>query len=208
MEILLKEKDDLNQEISNLRSQLIKAEAPPQQLHLNDISKESQSLLTEESTNRVKELEDRLKLTLSLQTESTNKVKELEDRLKESVILQTESENKVKELEDRLKEAEILQAELTNRVREVEASLESKSEWWNKKEKFYHTFTEFQLGALRELKFASQSIHQEIVKTKKSYSDEFTTLGSRIKALDDAANNYYYIQFLLKIESCTMNYKS
>ncbi|KAL7152998.1 hypothetical protein ABFS83_04G135900 [Erythranthe nasuta] len=192
MAIVLKEKDDLNQEISNLRSQL-KAEAQPQQLHLNDISKKSLSLLIAESTNRVKELEDRLKLTLSLQTESTNKVKELEDRLKESVILQTESANKVKELEDKLKEVEILQAESTNRVRQVEASLESKSEWWNKKEKFYHKFTEFQLGALRELKFASQSIHQEIVKTKKSYSEEFTTLGSRINALDDAAENYYSI---------------
>ncbi|EYU35383.1 hypothetical protein MIMGU_mgv1a018937mg, partial [Erythranthe guttata] len=192
MAIVLKEKDDLNQEISNIRSQL-KAEAQPQQLHLNHISKESLSLLIAESTNRVNELEDRLKLTLSLQTESTNKVKELEDRLKESVILQTESANRVKELEDRLKEVEILQAESTNRVRQVEASLESKSEWWNKKENFYHTFTEFQLGALRELKFASQSIHQEIVKTKKSYSDESTTLGSRIKALDDAANNYYSI---------------
>ncbi|KAL8056745.1 hypothetical protein ABFS82_04G138700 [Erythranthe guttata] len=192
MAIVLKEKDDLNREMSNLRSQR-KAEAQPQQLHLNYISKESLSLLIAESTNRVNELEERLNLALSLQTEATNKVKELEDRLKESVILQIESANKVKELEDRLKDVEILQAESTNRVREVEASLESKSEWWNKKEKFYHTLTEFQLGALRELKFASQSIHQEIVKTKKSYSDESTTLGSRIKALDDAANNYYSI---------------
>ncbi|KAL7114755.1 hypothetical protein ACP275_04G141700 [Erythranthe tilingii] len=248
---LMKEKDDLNQEISNLRQQLhdiaktsqaetqaqaqAQAQAQHQQLQLNDTSKESQSLLTEESTNRVKELEDRLKLTLSLQTESTNKVKELEDRLKESVILQTESENKVKELENRLKEAEILQAESTNKVKElkdrlkerasletestnqvreledklketaslltqsrnrvmeVEASLESKSEWWKKKENIYHIFTEFQLGALRELKFSSQSINQEIVKTKKSYSEEFTTLGSRIKTLDDAAKNYYSV---------------
>ncbi|XP_012839843.1 PREDICTED: putative golgin subfamily A member 6-like protein 3 [Erythranthe guttata] len=157
MAIVLKEKDDLNQEISNIRSQL-KAEAQPQQLHLNHISKESLSLLIAESTNRVNELEDRLKLTLSLQTESTNKVKELEDRLKESVILQTESANRVKELEDRLKEVEILQAESTNRVRQVEASLESKSEWWNKKENFYHTFTEFQLGALRVMLLSLQSL--------------------------------------------------
>ncbi|KAL0318468.1 UNVERIFIED_CONTAM: Kinesin-like protein KIN-14O [Sesamum angustifolium] len=123
-----------------------------------------------ESRNRAKEFESSL-------MESRNRVKEVESSL-------LESRNKVKEVESLLMESR-------NREKELEAISESKSESWSKKENIYHIFTDFQLGALRELRFASQSIQQEIVRTKKSYLEGFSTLGSRIKVLDDAAKNYY-----------------
>ncbi|KAL6518245.1 hypothetical protein OROMI_033946 [Orobanche minor] len=201
---LMKAKDDLSQEIANLKKDLemarkscdeqslkMRVEAGgTQQEHIDDRSKEGLSLLTE-SSNRAKELEDRLKETLNLQAESRNRVKELEDRLKETLGLLTESRNKVKELEGRLKEALSLQTESKDRIKELEAFSESKSEQWKKKQDIYHIFTDFQLGALRELRFASQSIQQEIVRTQKSYSEEFSNLGSRIRVLDNAARNYY-----------------
>ncbi|KAG8379354.1 hypothetical protein BUALT_Bualt07G0079600 [Buddleja alternifolia] len=94
------------------------------------------------------------------------------------------------ELEDRLKEVLGMLTESRNRVKELEAFSESKSQWWNKKEHIYQIFTEFQLGALRELRFASQSIRQEVVRTQNSFSEDFTNLGSKFIALDIAAKNY------------------
>ncbi|KAL6545475.1 hypothetical protein OROGR_009349 [Orobanche gracilis] len=201
---LMKAKDDLNQEIVNLKKDLemarkscdeqslkMRVEAGGiQQERIDERSKEGLSLLTE-SNNRAKELENRLKETLNLQAESRNRVKELEDRLKETLGLLTESRNRVKEREDRLKEASSLQTESRNRIKELEAFSESRSEQWKKKQHIYHIFTDFQLGALRELRFASQCIQQEIVRTQKSYSEEFSNLGSRIRVLDNSARNYY-----------------
>ncbi|KAL3639314.1 hypothetical protein CASFOL_017221 [Castilleja foliolosa] len=164
---------------------------------LEDRLKEAVSLQSD-SGSRVVELEDKLKETLILQTQSRNRVKELEDKLKETLILQTESRNRVKELEDRLKELEdrlketsSLLTESRNRVKELHALSESKSEEWSKKQHLYNISTEFQLGALRELRFASQSIQQELARTQKSYSEEFNTLGARFRILDEAAKNYY-----------------
>ncbi|XP_020554260.1 kinesin-like protein KIN-14P [Sesamum indicum] len=158
---------------------------------------EFESALTE-SRNRVKEVESALMESRngvnefeSALTESRNRVKEFESSLMESRNRVNEVESALSESRNKVKEVESLLMESRNREKELEAISESKSESWSKKENIYHIFTDFQLGALRELRFASQSIQQEIVRTKKSYSEGFSTLGSRIKVLDDAAKNYY-----------------
>ncbi|KAL0462359.1 UNVERIFIED_CONTAM: Kinesin-like protein KIN-14O, partial [Sesamum latifolium] len=137
-----------------------------------------------ESRNKVKEVESAL-------MESRNRVKEYESSLMDSGTRVNEFESALLESRNKVKEVESLLMESRNKEKELDAILESKSESWSKKENIYHIFTDFQLGALRELRFASQSIQQEIVRTKKSYSEGFSTLGSRIKVLDDAAKNYY-----------------
>ncbi|CAI9113576.1 OLC1v1014205C1 [Oldenlandia corymbosa var. corymbosa] len=105
--------------------------------------------------------------------------------------METEARAAQQVLQERLNEVEKLLTVSKSRVRDLEASSEQKSKGWNKKEHIYQIFTEFQLGALRELKFSTQSIKQEIVKTQKGYSEEFNTLGTRIKALQNAAESYY-----------------
>ncbi|KAL2479081.1 P-loop nucleoside triphosphate hydrolase superfamily protein with CH (Calponin-like proteiny) domain [Forsythia ovata] len=105
--------------------------------------------------------------------------------------METESGGSQQELEERLKEVGNLLTESRNKVKVLEASSQSKSDRWNKKEQTYRKFTEFQLGALRELRTASQSIQQEIVRIQKSYSEEFGHLGTRMKALEEAAKSYY-----------------
>ncbi|KAK6128118.1 hypothetical protein DH2020_038149 [Rehmannia glutinosa] len=163
---LVKEKDDLNKE--------------------KDALNKEKDELNQKIANLRQELETARRLcdeqSLKTRVEAGGAQQEFEDRSnKETLSLLTESRNRVKELEDRKR----------NRVKELEAFSESTSQQWNKKEHIYHIFTEFQLGALRELRFASQSIQQEIVRTQKSYSEDFGTLGTRIRALDDAAKNYY-----------------
>ncbi|RAL41523.1 hypothetical protein DM860_010317 [Cuscuta australis] len=97
------------------------------------------------------------------------------------------------ELEDKLKEATGLLTETRNRLKEVETLLESKSLQWKKTQNIYEILTQFHLGALRELKFSSQSIRQEVLKTQKISADEFNCLGKKTKALEDAAANYHAV---------------
>lgn len=104
--------------------------------------------------------------------------------------MEKEARNTQQKLEERLKDLESLQKESKSRVKELESFSEAKSRKWSKKENVYQIFTEFQLGALRELRFASQSIKQEVVKTQRSYAEEFNQLGANIRALDHAAANY------------------
>ncbi|CAK9165839.1 unnamed protein product [Ilex paraguariensis] len=107
--------------------------------------------------------------------------------------METEGKLAQQELQQRLEEVMQLLTESKNTVKELEAYSESKCQRWNKKEHIYQVFTDFQLGALRELRFSSQSIRQEILKTQTSYSDEFNRLGLKIEALENAAENYYAI---------------
>ncbi|KAL3529350.1 hypothetical protein ACH5RR_008672 [Cinchona calisaya] len=107
--------------------------------------------------------------------------------------METEAKGAQQELEGKLREVVNLLTDSKNRVKKLEALSESKTEGWNKKEHIYQIFTEFQLGALRELRFASKSIKQEVVKTQKSYSEEFNCLGTKIRTLQNAAENYYAI---------------
>ncbi|KAE9467108.1 hypothetical protein C3L33_00982, partial [Rhododendron williamsianum] len=107
--------------------------------------------------------------------------------------IENEGNKTQQELEERLKEVMHLLTESRSRVKELEAYSESKDERLNKKETIYQRFTDFQLGALRELKIASQTIKQDTLKIQKSYSDEFLHLGTKLKALADASQNYYAI---------------
>ncbi|XP_059661646.1 kinesin-like protein KIN-14C [Cornus florida] len=107
--------------------------------------------------------------------------------------VETEAKGTHEELEERLKEAGHHLTESRNRIKELETYSESKCQQWNKKENIYQIFTEFQLGALRELKFASQSIKQEILKTQRSYSEEFNHLETKIKALAGESENYHAV---------------
>ncbi|XP_073317006.1 kinesin-like protein KIN-14C [Primulina huaijiensis] len=183
VERLMKEKESHNQEIANLKEELEIARRRHEEDYDNEIKTFKQEL---EIAKRKYEEQ-----SLQFKSEATGSQLELENKLKAAVSQLTESRNKVKELENKLEEAVNQLTKSMNKVKELEAYSESKSLCWSKKEHVYLTFTEVQLGALRELRFASDSIRQEIVGTQKNYSEDFNTLGSRIKAMDDAAKNYY-----------------
>ncbi|XP_019155789.1 PREDICTED: kinesin-like protein KIN-14P isoform X2 [Ipomoea nil] len=104
--------------------------------------------------------------------------------------MEKEARGSQQDLEEKLKEVMSLLTESRNKARELEILYETKSQRWIKKQSIYEIFTEFQLGALRELKFSSQSIRQEVVKTQKIYIDEFNRLGVKTKALEDTASHY------------------
>ncbi|XP_031091324.1 kinesin-like protein KIN-14K isoform X2 [Ipomoea triloba] len=119
---------------------------------------------------------------LQMKIETGEVQRSLEERLKE-----------ITSLEERLKEVMNHFTQSRNRVQELEEFSEAKSQQWSKIQHIYQIFTEFQLGALRELRFSSQSIRQEVSKTQKIYSEEFNHLGVKIKSLGDAAASYSVI---------------
>lgn len=95
--------------------------------------------------------------------------------------------------EERIKELEHLLQVSRNKVRELEANSDSKYQRWSRKESIYQSFMDLQHGALRELRFSSDSIKQEISKAQKSHADDLYCLGVRLKALAGAAENYHAV---------------
>ncbi|XP_075097384.1 kinesin-like protein KIN-14K [Nicotiana tabacum] len=135
----------------------------------------------------MKEKEDHKQEIAALKQEMEISKKSYEQHTLEMDKKATEAQ---KELEEKLKEATSLLTESRNRIKELETFSQEKSQDWTKKEHIYQIFTEFQLGALRELRFSSQSIRQEVVKTQKSYAEEFNQLGEKVRALGHAAAHY------------------
>ncbi|VFQ87159.1 unnamed protein product [Cuscuta campestris] len=194
------------QEISALKQQLKDAQETYEQFcsqvehdcrgHQEEISSLKQELETARETYKQQ--------CLKVEDEARGSQKEIEALKKECEMVQktyeqhcSQMEKEAKgsriELEDKLKEATGLLTETRNRLKEVETLLESKSLQWKKTQNIYEILTQFHLGALRELKFSSQSIRQEVVKTQKISADEFNCLGKKTKALEDAAANYHAV---------------
>nr|XP_033513216.1 kinesin-like protein KIN-14P isoform X6 [Nicotiana tomentosiformis] len=213
----LKEKENHNQEIAALKQELeiVKKsyELKEKENHKKEITALKQEMEIFKKSYELKEKEDHRQEIAALKQEmeiakKSYELKEKEDHKQEIAALKQEMEIAKKsyehhtlemekkatesqqELEEKLKEATSLLTESRNRIKELETFCQSKSENWTKKEHIYQIFTEFQLGALRELRFSSQSIRQEVVKTQKSYAEGFNQLGEKVRALGHAAANY------------------
>ncbi|XVF13121.1 hypothetical protein REPUB_Repub08aG0180900 [Reevesia pubescens] len=116
-------------------------------------------------------------------------------KMHESYCLQLEAQAEATKvvLEKKLKELECLLSDSRKKVDELQSFSESKYKRWKNKERSYQSFIDQQFGALTELRDASKSIKREVLKTKKSYSEELNYLGIRLKGLVDAAENYHSV---------------
>nr|KJB39305.1 hypothetical protein B456_007G005900 [Gossypium raimondii] len=104
--------------------------------------------------------------------------------------MQKETEGVKAGLQARLNELESLLNDSNNRVKELETSAKSKCQSWSMKVNTYQSFMDSQFHAMRDLRFTSNAIKQELLKTQKSYFEEFNLLEVKLKALADAAGNY------------------
>ncbi|XP_076940829.1 kinesin-like protein KIN-14P [Bidens hawaiensis] len=138
---------------------------------------------TEDEDVKKKEKDRKNAEIAALKQELENVRKKQEDQKEASKKSQLDLEKKLKEVENRLTEAKV-------NFEDLEANSRSKIQMWTNKEHIYKSLTEFQLGALKELKFDSQSIRQEILKTQKAYSQDVELIGSKFKVLEDALESY------------------
>ncbi|XP_059287546.1 kinesin-like protein KIN-14M [Lycium ferocissimum] len=187
----LKEKEDHSQEIAALKQELeiVKKsyELKEKEEHSQEIAALKQEMEIAKNSYELKEKEDHRQEIAALKQEMEIAKKLYEQHTLEMEEKATEAQQ---ELEEKLKEATGLLTESRNRIKELDTFSQSKLHNWKKKEHIYQIFTDFQLGALRELRFSSQSIRQEVVKTQKSYVEEFNQLGEKVGALGHAAANY------------------
>ncbi|KAG5249331.1 kinesin [Salix suchowensis] len=109
------------------------------------------------------------------------------------LLLQMQAEETKVQLEKKLKEFDFFLTESKKRVKELESFSESKYQRWKSKEGTYRNFIDHQSRALQELRGASDSLKHEILKTKRSYAEEFNFLGVKLKGLVDAAANYHSV---------------
>nr|XP_034887940.1 kinesin-like protein KIN-14J isoform X2 [Populus alba] len=109
------------------------------------------------------------------------------------LLLQMRAEETKVQLEKKLMEFKCFLTESKERVKELESFSESKYQRWKSKEGTYKSFIDYQSRALQELRGASDFLKHEILKTKRSYAEEFNFLGVKLKGLVDAAANYHSV---------------
>ncbi|XP_058009656.1 kinesin-like protein KIN-14J [Hevea brasiliensis] len=169
------------EEIQVLLSQL-------QHIKIEKTKIEQKEKLEEQDLYRLKEEKN------NSDVENLNLRKELELAKKtheeHCLLLEAQAKESKVELEKRLKKLECLLAESRNKMKELESFSKSKSQRWKKKEGSYQSFINYQFKALQELRATSDSIKHEVLKTKRSYLEEFRFLGVKLKGLADVANNY------------------
>ncbi|RYR19360.1 hypothetical protein Ahy_B03g064124 isoform F [Arachis hypogaea] len=162
-----------------------------QQLKLEQSKFEEKKKLEEQDFSRLKKEKVRNEIEVSTLKQELEMIK----RTHEEHVLQLESqatESKVEYLK-RISELESLLADARKQVKELEAFSESRSVNWKNKERTYLSFVDCQSRAFQELRAAMKSVKNEVLKTKRSYLEDFKYFGTKLKGLADAAENYHVV---------------
>ncbi|CAN4127364.1 unnamed protein product [Withania somnifera] len=162
-----------------------------QQIKIEKAKMEEKEKLQEQDLIRLMEDNDHYKMQISslkAELESSKHAHE-KDRLQlEAQLEQTrvDSENNILELQRLLSES-------TKKVQELEAFSESKLVKLKTRELGYKHFIDSHFGSLQELRISSESIREEVMRTKKIYVEELNHFGFNLKGLVDAAQNYHTV---------------
>ncbi|KAK7318229.1 hypothetical protein RJT34_02928 [Clitoria ternatea] len=97
------------------------------------------------------------------------------------------------EYEKRIEELKRHLADARKQVKEMEAFSESRFLKWKNKEHTYQTYVNYQCGAFKELRAAMKSVKDDVIKTKRSYLEDFKYFGIKLKGLAEAAENYHVV---------------
>lgn len=161
------------------------------QMKIEQFNIEEKHKLEEQDVLRLKEEKDRSALEISTLKQEIETAKSTH----ESHCLQLEANAKEAklELERKFKELESMLTGSKKNEKKLEASLESESRKWKQKEGTYESFVKYQFGALKELSAGLESTRREIISAKRSYSDEFNCMGSKLRGLADAAEKYHVV---------------
>ncbi|CAL0313366.1 unnamed protein product [Lupinus luteus] len=120
---------------------------------------------------------------------------EMAKRMHGGQVLQLElqaNESKA-EYEKKIQELEWHLANARKQVKDLEAFSESRYFNWKNKEHTYQSFLNSQHRAIQKLRAGMKSIKNEVIKTKRSYMEEFKYFGTKIKGLAEAAENYHEV---------------
>ncbi|PNY05869.1 kinesin-4-like protein, partial [Trifolium pratense] len=162
-----------------------------QQLKHEQNKFEEMKKLEEQDFSRLKKDKVRSEIEISQMKQDL----EMAKRSHEEHVLQLElqaSESKA-EYEKRIQELKCHLADARKQVKELEAFSESRYLNWKNKEHTYQSFLNQQFGAFKELKAVMKSVKDEVIKTKRSYLEEYKYFGMKLKGLAEAADNYHVL---------------
>ncbi|KAI4339007.1 hypothetical protein MLD38_023997 [Melastoma candidum] len=184
----LKQAFETSKKENELFAMQMEAEARRSKAAFEGRVKELEQQLVESRNNWMKEKDSRAtEISLLMKeletTRSTNELRVLQLE-KEASMSKTASEAKINKLEQQLVDSR-------NKLTELKESIEMKNEMWAKKTQNYRRIVEVQIIALRELRSSSQSVKQEVRKTKETYSEQFNHFRAQLKPLADVAQNYH-----------------
>ncbi|XP_019424122.1 PREDICTED: kinesin-like protein KIN-14J isoform X2 [Lupinus angustifolius] len=120
---------------------------------------------------------------------------EMAKRMHGGQVLQLElhaNESKA-EYEKKIRELERHLANARKQVKDLEAFSESRYFNWKNKEHAYQSFLNSQHRAIQKLRAGMKSIKNEVIKTKRSYMEEFKYFGTKLKGMAEAAENYHKV---------------
>lgn len=106
-------------------------------------------------------------------------------------------ERKAKQTEEQLttkvKEVEYLLLQSKMKIEEVEAASKLKSQLWDKKENIFQSYMNNQQLYIKDIRISSRSIKNDMYALQMKWRDEVSNLGSGLKCLIDAAENYHKV---------------
>ncbi|CAD6333170.1 unnamed protein product [Miscanthus lutarioriparius] len=126
---------------------------------------------------------------------SLKKDMEAMNRLHEQQLEQIE--RKAKEMEEqlttRIKEVECLLLQSNKKVEEVETASRLKSQLWDKKENNFQSYMDNQQLIIKDIRILSRSYENDMYALQMQWRNEISNLGSGLKCLVDAAENYHKV---------------
>ncbi|KAJ1263709.1 hypothetical protein BS78_09G207000 [Paspalum vaginatum] len=106
-------------------------------------------------------------------------------------------EIKAKQMEEQLttkvKQVEYLLLQSNKKIEEVESASKLKSQLWDKKENIFQSCMDNQQLCIKDIRISSQSIKNEMCALQMKWRNEMSNLGSGLKCLVDAAENYHKV---------------
>ncbi|VAH09431.1 unnamed protein product [Triticum turgidum subsp. durum] len=192
----LKEEMDVMEERNRLREKnvvkLIKEKESDKNMisSLKEEMKEMNRLHEQNARRLIKEKEDGQNMISSLKEELEEMNKLHEQQLNRFEIKTKQMEE---QLATKVKEFELHVLQSNMKIEEVETTYQQKSQLWNKKENIFHNYMNSQQLYVKGLNTSSRSIKSDMYAFQMKWRDEISNLGSNLKCLVDAADNYHKV---------------
>ncbi|KQK05332.1 kinesin-like protein KIN-14K [Brachypodium distachyon] len=97
------------------------------------------------------------------------------------------------QLTNRVKEFELFVFQSNRKIEEVETASQLKSQLWNKKENILQNYMNSQQLYVKDLNLSSRLIRNDMYALQMKWKDEMSNLGSNLKCMVDAAENYHKV---------------
>ncbi|XP_073131148.1 kinesin-like protein KIN-14J [Henckelia pumila] len=162
-----------------------------QEMKIEKTKIEEAKKLEEQDLIRLRKEKDICESQISSLIEELELVKKTyeENRLQ----LEAKSDETKNKLQNKILELDGLLTDSRKKVKELSDFSESKFLRWKTKEHEYRHFIDSQSVSLQELRLASKSIKQEVLKINKVYAKEIHNFGVNLEGLIYAAQNYHSV---------------